>query len=117
MVTGKKRTNGEVIDLNEYYIKKEIKKDMGSFEEEQVSVIKPLKFSEVMVITEKLKRGETVVVNLNITDKSIQQSIIDFVCGVCYMLNGSIKTVSSEVYILSVDINMNSKQSGKNVSQ
>ena len=47
-----------------------------------------------------LLAGCTVVLNLEGIDVDIAQRIIDFCCGACYCMSGSLQKVSSYIFIL-----------------
>ena len=73
----------------------------------EVSVIKPKTMEDAREITDTLLDECTVILNLEGLDVDIAQRIIDFTCGSCYSLEGSIQMISSYIFILtpaSVDI-------------
>ena len=73
----------------------------------EVSVIKPQSMEDARDITDTLLDDCTVILNLEGLDVDIAQRIIDFTCGSCYSLEGSIQMISSYIFILtpaSVDI-------------
>lgn len=51
-------------------------------------------------IADTLLDSCTVVLNLEGLDVDVAQRIIDFTCGVCYSLNGSLQKISSYIFIL-----------------
>ena len=73
----------------------------------EVSVIKPTSMEDAREIADTLLDDCTIVLNLEGLDVDNAQRIIDFTCGACYSLNGSIQMISSYIFILtpaSVDI-------------
>ena len=66
----------------------------------EVCVIKPTSVEDAREITETLLANRTVVLNLEGLDVDVAQRIIDFTCGACYSLNGSLQKVSSYIFIL-----------------
>ena len=73
----------------------------------EVSVIKPVSMEDGRDICDTLLDDCTVVLNLEGLDVDLAQRIIDFTCGACYSIGGSIQMISSYIFILtpaSVDI-------------
>ena len=73
----------------------------------EVSVIKPVSMEDGRDICDTLLDECTVVLNLEGLDVDLAQRIIDFTCGACYSIGGSIQMISSYIFILtpsSVDI-------------
>lgn len=66
----------------------------------EVCVIKPASMEDTREIADTLLAGCTVVLNLEGIDVDIAQRIIDFCCGACYCMNGSLQKVSSYIFIL-----------------
>ena len=73
------------------------KKGAGSME---VNVIRPSSMEDAREIADTLLEECTVVLNLEGLDVDVAQRIIDFTCGACYSLDGSLQKVSSYIYIL-----------------
>jgi len=79
-------------------------KKSGSME---VCVIKPKSMEDAKEITETLLAGCTVVLNMEGLDLDIAQRIIDFACGSCYAINGTLQKISGYIFIItpaSVDV-------------
>ena len=66
----------------------------------EVSVIRPSSMEDARDITDTLLDECTVVLNLEGLDVDVAQRIIDFTCGSCYSLGGSIQMISSYIFIL-----------------
>ena len=66
----------------------------------EVNVIKPDNMEDAREIAETLLDECTVVLNLEGLDVDLAQRIIDFTCGACYSLSGSIQRISSYIFIL-----------------
>ncbi len=66
----------------------------------EVSVIKPTSMEDAREITDTLLDDCTVILNLEGLDVDLAQRIIDFTCGSCYSLDGSIQMISSYIFIL-----------------
>ena len=73
----------------------------------KVVLVKPERFEAASEIADHLKEKRTVVVNLESTHKDIARRLIDFLSGVAYAGEGTIKKVAANTYIItpySVDI-------------
>lgn len=67
----------------------------------QVVVFKPQRFDdETRVIADELMKSNTVVLNLEDTNKDMSRRIIDFLSGVTYANHGKIQKVSSSTFII-----------------
>ncbi len=66
----------------------------------EVHVTKPASMEDTREIADTLLAGCTVVLNLEGLDVEVAQRIIDFSCGACYSINGSLQKVSSYIFIL-----------------
>ena len=66
----------------------------------EVSVIKPNTMEDTREIADTLLSNCTVVLNLEGIDVELAQRIIDFACGTCYAIDGSLQKVSSYIFIL-----------------
>lgn len=79
----------------------------------EVCVIKPKQFDESTEIVDALLDNCTVILNLEGLDINLAQHIIDFTSGASYSINGSIRKVSSYIFILTpegVDITGDSQE-------
>ena len=63
-------------------------------------VVKPENFASVGQIADHLINRRTVVLNLESTSKEISRRIIDFLNGVAYTLDGQIKAVANNTYVI-----------------
>lgn len=69
-------------------------------EGETVKVIKPQAFKEAQIVADYLKDGKTIVVNLEGIEISQAQRIIDFIGGSSYAVDGSLKAISNNIFIV-----------------
>lgn len=69
----------------------------------EVIVIRPTTMEDTREIADTLMARCTVVLNLEGLDVYLAQRIIDFTCGSCYSLNGSLQKISAYIYILTPD--------------
>ena len=66
----------------------------------QVVLVKPERFENASEIADHLRDKRTVVLNLESTDKNIARRLIDFLSGVAYANEGTIKKVALSTYII-----------------
>ena len=66
----------------------------------QMKVIRPDSFKNVPQIADHLLSQRTVVLNLEATDKETARRLIDFLSGVAYSIDGSIKRIANNAYII-----------------
>ena len=66
----------------------------------EVNVIRPASMEDARDIAETLMNNCTVILNLEGLDVEIAQRIIDFTCGACYSLGGSLQKIAGYIYIL-----------------
>lgn len=64
-----------------------------------VRVIKPQEFDEAQKVTDYLKEGDSIVINMEGIEVHAAQRIIDFIGGACYALNGSLQAISANIFI------------------
>ena len=79
----------------------------------EVCVIKPKQFDDATEIVDALLDNCTVILNLEGLDINLAQHIIDFTSGASYSIQGSIRKVSSYIFILTpegVDITGDSQE-------
>ncbi|MDD6327513.1 MAG: cell division protein SepF [Eubacteriales bacterium] len=69
----------------------------------EVYVIKPQEISESQTVTDFLKNGKTIVINMEGVELAPAQRIIDFIGGACYALNGSLQAISANIFIAAPD--------------
>ncbi len=66
----------------------------------QVVLVSPTRFDNASEIADHLRDKRTVVLNLEQTDKNIARRLIDFLSGVAYANEGTIKKVALSTYII-----------------
>ena len=77
-----------------------MKRQTAARGEMEVSVIRPTSMENTREIADTLLSNCTVVLNLEGIDVELAQRIIDFACGTCYAIDGSLQKVSSYIFIL-----------------
>ena len=65
-----------------------------------VVLVKPDRFEQAAEIADHLKDKRTVVLNLEQTNKDIARRLVDFLSGVAYANEGTIKKVANSTYII-----------------
>ena len=66
----------------------------------QVILVKPDRFDTVSEIADHLRDKQSIVLNLESTNKDVARRLVDFLSGVAYALDGKIKKVAISTYIL-----------------
>ena len=66
----------------------------------QVVLVSPTRFENASEIADHLREKRTVVLNLEQADKNIARRLIDFLSGVAYANEGTIKKVALSTYII-----------------
>ncbi|MBQ1244789.1 MAG: cell division protein SepF [Clostridia bacterium] len=66
----------------------------------ELKVVRPEKFSDAPLVADHLLSNRTVVLNLENTDKDTSRHLIDFLSGVTYALDGDIKKVANDTFII-----------------
>ena len=66
----------------------------------QVVLIKPERFETAAEIADHLRSKRAVLVNLETTPKEVTRRLVDFLSGVTYAIDGGIKKVATNTYII-----------------
>lgn len=66
----------------------------------KVVLVKPERFENASEIADHLREKRTVVLNLESTNKDVARRLIDFLSGVAYANEGTIKKVALSTYII-----------------
>ncbi len=66
----------------------------------EVCVIRPTKMDDSKKIADTLAENCAVILSLEGIDMELAQRIIDFTSGACYLLDGSVKQISSYIFVL-----------------
>ena len=69
-------------------------------EGDSVKVIRAQTFNEAQIVAEFLKEGKTIVVNLEGIEIGKAQRIIDFIGGASFAVDGSLKAISNNIFIV-----------------
>ena len=72
----------------------------GQSSQSQMFVVEPERFEAAADIADHIRSGHSVVMNLERTDKDTARRLIDFLSGVAYALNGKIRRVSANTYVI-----------------
>ena len=66
----------------------------------EMKVVKPEKFEMVADIADLLLAGNTVVLNLEETNKETTRRLIDFMTGVAYAIHGDLRRIANNTYVV-----------------
>ena len=66
----------------------------------RVVLVKPERYENAAEIADHLKDKRTVVINLESTNKDIARRLIDFLSGVTYAGEGTIKKIAANTYLI-----------------
>lgn len=66
----------------------------------EMKVVRPENFDSVAQIADHLLNNRTVVLNLENTNKETARRLIDFLSGVAYSIDGSLKKIASSAYVI-----------------
>ncbi|MBR4961622.1 MAG: cell division protein SepF [Clostridia bacterium] len=66
----------------------------------KMQVVRPQSFDSVSQIADHLLNKCTVVLNLENTNKETSRRLIDFLSGVAYSIDGSIKRIANQAYVI-----------------
>lgn len=67
---------------------------------QKVVLITPMHFEDGTGIANHLKDGNTVIMNIENTDKGTARRMLDFLSGVAYTLGGKIQKVSGSIFLI-----------------
>lgn len=66
----------------------------------ELKVVRPERFESVTQIADHLINGRTVVLNLEATNKETARRMIDFLSGVAYSIEGNLKKVANNTFVI-----------------
>lgn len=66
----------------------------------QVVLVRPERYEIAADIADHLKEKRAVLMNLETTPKDVTRRLVDFLSGVAYAMNGKVKKVSANTFIL-----------------
>ena len=69
----------------------------------EMKVVKPESFSMVGEIADLLLAGNTVLLNLEETNKETTRRLIDFMTGVAYAIHGDLRRIANNTYVVTPD--------------
>ncbi len=65
--------------------------------------IAPRSFSDAKILADEFKAEVPVIMNLQDVDRELARRLIDFASGICYVLDGSMEKMASQVFLLIPD--------------
>ena len=66
----------------------------------QVVLVKPERFDQVSDIANRLRDKQSVVLNLETTNKDVARRVVDFLSGTAYALDGKIRKIAVSTYLV-----------------
>ena len=66
----------------------------------QVVLVKPERYDQVSDIAARLRNKQSIVLNLETTDKNVARRVIDFLSGTAYALDGNIRKIAAYTYLV-----------------
>lgn len=66
----------------------------------ELKVVRPEGYESVTTIADHLLNNRTVVLNLEATSKETSRRLIDFLSGVAYSINGNLKRVANNTFVI-----------------
>ena len=66
----------------------------------ELKVVRPETYASVTEIADQLLNHRTVVLNLEATNREVAKRLIDFLAGVAYSIDGQLKNVANNTYII-----------------
>ncbi len=72
----------------------------------ELKVIRPESFDEVSTVADNLVAGVTVVLNVEVLDRTTTHRMLDFLNGVTYCTDGTIKRVAPTTFIITPHSNI-----------
>lgn len=85
------KSSGRVVSLNSVG---------GGNGQMKVIVVRPERFEVAAQIADHLRNKHAIVMNLESTPKDVSRRLTDFISGVAYALDGQIKKVAANTYII-----------------
>ncbi len=74
--------------------------NVGGYGTKNVEFLYPTRFDDVSIVINYLKEGESVVLNLNNMNEIDSQRLLDCTSGAIYALNGNIRHVDNNIFLL-----------------
>ena len=65
----------------------------------EISIFEPNAYEDALVLSDSLKEGHTVIINLNKLDVTLATRILDFVSGIIHYTEGSFKKVGDNIFV------------------
>ena len=62
--------------------------------------ISPTSFNDAQAVADRFMVKQPVIVNLQGVDRDLSRRLIDFASGICYVLDGSMEKIASQVFLL-----------------
>lgn len=100
---GKEDARSEITQPSSFAEKKKTAKgklvSLNGGKNGEVHVIKPQEFNEGQEVSDLLRNGKTIVINMEGMEIHAAQRIVDFISGACYALDGTLQAISDKIFI------------------
>ncbi len=90
----------EMDDLNVTRTQPATREPIGTGSAIELKVVKPERYANVKQIADHLLNHRTVVLNLEATNKETAKRLLDFLSGVAYSIDGQLKRVASNTFVI-----------------
>ncbi len=70
------------------------------FPSSRVSVMHPTSFDDALILADRFKRRQVVILNLQNADGELSRRMVDFCAGLAYGLDGEIHAVADQLLLL-----------------
>ena len=92
-----------------YYSKSEDKEEVKDVNRPVNTFYSPNSFSQTRILSDKLKAGNVITIDVSNMDKKEALRMIDFLGGVMYALDGDMKKLSKNIFEFSIPNKQNDK--------
>lgn len=85
----------------------------------EIKVVRPERFDAVQQIADHLINRRTVVLNLEATNKEDARHMIDFLSGVVYSINGNLRKVANNTFVITpnnVDVSSDAQRQQQQIN-
>lgn len=78
----------------------ESRNSFGFGEYNNIKILKIKEFDETQIVCDLIKNNNPIILVLEETDKILSQRVVDFVSGVVASLNGSLKKITTDIFLV-----------------
>lgn len=74
--------------------------NVGGYGSKNVEFVNPVKYDDCTIVINYLRDGESVMLNLKSMEKYDAQRLLDCISGAVYALNGNLRRVDSDIFLI-----------------